>query len=129
MPVKITDPFVLPCGVRLGNRLAKAAITEGLADARGWPTPELDRLYAGWATSGFGLMISGNIIVDGDHLERPGNVVLQDDPEQLPALRRWTAAARRGARAAAPPRRTRSPPPKGSRRACRQEWRSRAPRA
>jgi 2,4-dienoyl-CoA reductase-like NADH-dependent reductase (Old Yellow Enzyme family) len=95
----IQDAFPLPCGERLSNRLVKAAITEGLADARGWPTPQLERLYAGWVDAGFGLMISGNIIVDGDHLERPGNVFfdrIPPQPEHLSALRAWTATATRG---------------------------------
>src|SRR5450631_1357158 len=92
----IHDPLQLPCGARLSNRLAKAAITEGLADERGWPTAELVRLYEGWSDAGFGLLISGNVIVDGAHLERPGNVVIDhtsSDPGQLQALRGWTREA------------------------------------
>src|SRR5271156_5078736 len=93
----ITDVLHLPCGTELANRLAKPAITEGLADARGWPPAQLERLYDGWSDAGFGLLISGNIIVDADHLERPGNVVI--DPKsaaQGQALRAWTARATKG---------------------------------
>jgi 2,4-dienoyl-CoA reductase-like NADH-dependent reductase (Old Yellow Enzyme family) len=90
----ISDALQLPCGVRLPNRLAKAAITEGLADERGWPTPGLERLYEGWSDAGFGLLISGNILVDGDHLERPGNVIIDREcASQAQALRSWTARA------------------------------------
>jgi len=95
----IRDSLQLPCGVVLSNRLAKAAITEGLADERGWPTAELARLYEGWSDAGFGLLISGNVIVDGAHLERPGNIVIDhtsSDPEQLQALKGWTHTATRG---------------------------------
>jgi len=90
----ISDVLHLPCGARLPNRLAKAAITEGLADERGWPTAELERLYEGWSDAGLGLLISGNIIVDGDHLERPGNVIIdRESAAQAQALRKWTAKA------------------------------------
>jgi len=94
----VHDPLQLPCGVRLPNRLAKAAITEGLADARGWPTTELGRLYDGWSRAGFGLLISGNVIIDGAHLERPGNIVIDHtstDPAYLQALQVWTRLATR----------------------------------
>ena len=93
----LNDPLLLPCGARLANRLAKAAITEGLADERGWPTADLERLYQGWAGAGFGLLISGNIIVDANHLERAGNVIIDRDcPRQAKALQSWTACATRG---------------------------------
>src|ERR1700759_1465651 len=93
----IKDALDRPCGARLPNRLAKAAITEGLADELGRSTPELERLYEGWADAGFGLMISGNILVDGDHLERPGNLIVdRDDPELRKGLSRLTARATRG---------------------------------
>ncbi len=93
----INDPIKLACGVTLPNRIAKPAITEGLADERGWPTAELERLYAGWAEAGFGLMISGNIIVDAYHLERPGNIVFDREPSsnQMKALKSWTSVARK----------------------------------
>ena len=89
--------LTLPCGATLPNRLAKAAMTEGLADIYGRPTPELERLYGLWSDGGAGLHISGNIQVDADHLERPGNVIIDSAPdeEMIAALKRWTAAATR----------------------------------
>ena len=80
----------------LPNRLAKAAMTEGLADALGRPTARLARLYEAWARGGAGLLISGNVIVDRDHLERAGNVVIEraPDPETRALLQAWTKAAR-----------------------------------
>ncbi len=92
------SPLTLPCGAVLRSRLAKAAMTEGLADIFGRPTPELDRLYGIWSDGGAGLLLSGNILIDADHLERPGNVIIdrQPDDEMTAALKRWTAAARRG---------------------------------
>ena len=95
----LNQPLTLPCGAILANRLAKAAMTEGLADTQGRPTPELERLYGIWSDGGAGLQISGNIVIDADHLERPGNVILDraPDEEMNAALKRWTkAATRRG---------------------------------
>lgn len=90
--------LTLPCGAVLPNRLAKAAMTEGLADPRGVPTPELERLYGLWSDGGAGLLLSGNIIVDADHLERPGNVLIDREPDAAmrEALSRWARAATRG---------------------------------
>lgn len=90
--------MTLPCGACLPNRLAKAAMTEGLADPQGRPTPELERLYAIWGAGGAGLLLSGNIQIDADHLERPGNVILDRpaDKAMMDALRSWTSAAKQG---------------------------------
>jgi 2,4-dienoyl-CoA reductase-like NADH-dependent reductase (Old Yellow Enzyme family) len=92
------QPLTLPCGAVLPNRIGKAAMTEGLADIYGHPTAELEKLYGIWSDGGAGLLLSGNIQIDSDHLERPGNVILDamPDAEMQAALRRWTAAATRG---------------------------------
>ncbi len=91
-------PLKLPCGAVLANRIGKAAMTEGLADTDGRPTAELDKLYGIWSDGGAGLLLSGNIQIDGDHLERPGNVIIDSMPgeEMQSALKRWTASATRG---------------------------------
>lgn len=97
MSKKLSNPLTLPCGVEIPNRLAKAAMTEGLADVYGEPNGELAQLYGIWSDGGAGLLISGNILIDGDHLERPGNVIIDQEPrpEMLSALRDWSSAATR----------------------------------
>ncbi|MEO1488748.1 MAG: NADH:flavin oxidoreductase/NADH oxidase family protein [Pseudomonadota bacterium] len=94
----LSQELTLPCGATLPNRLAKAAMTEGLADARGVPTPELERLYGIWSDGGCGMLLSGNLQIDRDHLERPGNVILDRElgDEDRAAFERWTAAGTRG---------------------------------
>ncbi len=72
----LEQPLTLPCGAVVPNRLCKAAMTEGLAHPDGSASEELARLYGVWSDGGSGLLLSGNIQVDGDHLERPGNVVV-----------------------------------------------------
>lgn len=93
----LAQTLALPCGAQLVNRLAKAAMTEGLATAKGVPTPELARLYGLWSDGGAGLLLTGNIQIDADHLERPGNVVIdrEPDPELRKALAEWAAAGTR----------------------------------
>ena len=72
-------------------------MTEGLATSAGVPTPELERLYGIWSDGGAGILLSGNIQVDADHLERPGNVVIDRQPDETmrKALAGWAAAATR----------------------------------
>lgn len=93
----LAQPLTLPCGAVLPNRLSKAAMTEGLATRDGVPTPELERLYGIWSDGGAGMLLSGNIQVDKDHLERPGNVVIDSEPnaEMQAALASWAKAATR----------------------------------
>lgn len=96
--VLLSEPLTLPCGAILPNRIAKAAMTEGMATPDGRPTPELDRLYGLWSDGGAGLLIGGNLVIDRDHLERPGNVVIDraPDADMMDRLRRWATAATRG---------------------------------
>jgi 2,4-dienoyl-CoA reductase-like NADH-dependent reductase (Old Yellow Enzyme family) len=72
-------------------------MTEGLATPNGVPTPELERLYGLWSDGGAGMLLSGNIQVDADHLERPGNVVIDREPDQAmrQALAGWAKAGTR----------------------------------
>lgn len=96
-PVALGCPLTLPCGLAVPNRLAKAAMTEGLAEA-GAPGEALERLYRLWAASGIGLQITGNVQIDAAHLERPGNVVLDRAPDSglLVRFARWAEAAKSG---------------------------------
>ena len=94
----IGDPLDLPCGLMLPNRVAKAAMTEGLADPHGRPDHRLERLYRRWSEDGTGLLITGNVQIDADHLERAGNVVLDREPDAAmqAALERWAEASKSG---------------------------------
>ena len=93
----LTSPLMLPCGVTVPNRICKAAMTEGLATPQGLPSPQLNRLYGLWSDGGAGILLSGNIQVDKDHLERPGNVIVDSAPnnEMQAALASWAEAGTR----------------------------------
>ncbi len=88
----LARPLDLPCGATLSNRLAKAAMSEGLADSGNHSTPGLETLYRRWAGSGAGLLLSGNIQDDRRHLERPNNVVIDDDDSGRAQLARLAEA-------------------------------------
>lgn len=91
--ITLNMPISLPNHIRLPNRIAKAAMSEGLADRRtGAPTARLIQLYRRWARGGAALLIAGNVIVDLDAREAPGNVVVEDD-RHLDLLRTWAEAA------------------------------------
>lgn len=91
----LREPLTLPCGQQLPNRIAKAAMTEGLADAGMNATPALETLYRRWSHGGAGLLITGNVQIDRWDLERPGNVVIDGDADRA-ALARWASAAKEG---------------------------------
>jgi 2,4-dienoyl-CoA reductase-like NADH-dependent reductase (Old Yellow Enzyme family) len=82
------DPLTLPCGQTLSNRLIKSAMSEALGDKAYGPTPELERLYGTWSTGGYGLLVTGNVMVDRTQLGEPGNVVIEDE-RHLDGLSRW----------------------------------------
>ncbi len=91
MPVDLHNPLQLPCGVELPNRLLKSAMTEGLADPHDRATRRHETLYRRWAEGGTGTLVTGNVMIDRRFLERPGNVVIDDNGGRA-ALRRWAAA-------------------------------------
>ncbi len=92
---RFSEPLDLPCGIRLKNRFARSAMTETLAGANDAPNDGHQTLYAVWSEGGMALQMTGNVMVDRRYLERPGNVVVEDDTN-LDALRAWAEAAKSG---------------------------------
>ncbi|MBA4284991.1 MAG: NADH oxidase [Xanthomonadaceae bacterium] len=88
----LTQPLHLPNGSVIRNRLAKASMSETLATYSNRPTEKLVTLYRRWASSGIGLLLTGNVMVDRRALGEPGNVVIEDESD-LPVLRAWAGAA------------------------------------
>lgn len=91
--MKLATPITLPCGVTLRNRIAKSAMSENLA-VKNLPGEKLCKLYETWGANSIGLIITGNVMVDGNELGEPNNVVLEDD-SHLPEFRSWTSAAKK----------------------------------
>jgi 2,4-dienoyl-CoA reductase-like NADH-dependent reductase (Old Yellow Enzyme family) len=94
---ELKQPFTLPCGVVVPNRLCKAAMTEGVANSKLQATQRHATLYKRWAEGGAGILITGNVLIDRNILERPGNVSIDPapehgEPEGMDALRAWAKA-------------------------------------
>lgn len=95
--MSLFSPLSLPSGAILHNRIAKAAMEENMADADHAPSTALLQLYQRWADGGAGLIITGNVMVDGRAMTGPGGVVLEDD-RHLDRFGAWAQTARaRGA--------------------------------
>lgn len=94
----LAQSLTLPCGQTLPNRVAKAAMTEGLADGTNGPNERMVTLYRRWAKGGCGLLITGNVLVDRWHLERGGNLAIEgsQDNETLAGLASIAEAAKSG---------------------------------
>lgn len=93
--MNVFDTLQLPNGSTIKNRIAKAAMEENMADLEQAPSEALMRLYQAWADGGAGLIITGNVMVDGRAMTGPGGVVLQDE-QQLEKFRRWARIGRSG---------------------------------
>ncbi|KAI6176160.1 Oxidored-FMN domain-containing protein [Aphelenchoides bicaudatus] len=107
----VVDPQVLAqelhfktSGKTAKNRFFKASMSEILAtysktDIKkiGIPTEALVNLYEKWSHGGFGVVLTGNILVDHMHLESSGNVVISketESPEKDRQLKRLAEAAK-----------------------------------
>ncbi|PTU33121.1 NADH:flavin oxidoreductase/NADH oxidase family protein [Stenotrophobium rhamnosiphilum] len=88
----LDQSLTLPCGLTIANRIAKSGMSEQLANRHGSPTPEIEQLYAAWARGGAGLLITGNVMVDGRAFVEPRNAVLESD-RFLSAYKLWAKAA------------------------------------
>ena len=60
----LNQSLTLPTGAILKNRIAKSALSEGIAEANGRPSEALFNLYEQWGKGGAGLLISGNVMVN-----------------------------------------------------------------
>jgi 2,4-dienoyl-CoA reductase-like NADH-dependent reductase (Old Yellow Enzyme family) len=94
-PSPLFTAVTLPGGQTLKNRIAKAAMEEGLAEAGQLPGRASQVLYRRWADGGAGLLITGNVMVAGDALTGPAGLVLEAGTP-LAAYRAWAEAAHAG---------------------------------
>lgn len=94
-PLRLAAPLRLPSGAVLPNRIAKAALSERLGDPDANPSDALLRLWDGWAGSGAGLLLTGNVMVERRHVAERGNVVVDGDTDGA-ALATWARRAKAG---------------------------------
>lgn len=95
MTTELFSPLALRSGATLRNRVAKAAMEEGMADDGQLPGERLVTLYRRWGAGGAGLLITGNVMVHSEALTGPGGVVL-DERAPLDPFRRWAEAGKAG---------------------------------
>ncbi len=91
--MKLFETLTLPNGSVIANRIAKAAMEENMADTDQAPSAELMRLYQCWADGEAGLILTGNVMVDGSAMTGPGGVVLEND-KHLDRFKRWAEIGR-----------------------------------
>jgi 2,4-dienoyl-CoA reductase-like NADH-dependent reductase (Old Yellow Enzyme family) len=91
--MKMFEKLTLPNGSVIASRIAKAAMEENMADADQAPSEQLMRLYQSWADGEAGLILTGNVMVDGRAVTGPGGVVLEDD-RHLDKFKRWASIGR-----------------------------------
>ena len=87
----LKDKITLPCGAQIKNRICKAAMTERIAFSDNYTNQRHLNLYKKWAEGDIGILLTGNVQVDKNHLEGPANVCKEEETyvEQLPLLRKW----------------------------------------
>ncbi len=95
MSSELFSPLVLRSGGTLRNRVAKAAMEEGMAGSSQLPDERLLSLYRRWGDGGAGLLITGNVMVHAEALTGPGGIVL-DDRAPLEPFERWAQAGKAG---------------------------------
>ena len=89
----VFESLSLPCGAVLPNRLVKAAMQENLCEQSQLPGEKLFRLYDNWSQGGVGLMLTGNVMIDGQAMTGPGGVVLEKNTPIAP-FKRWAETAK-----------------------------------
>lgn len=91
----IFTEYQLPNGVTIKNRIAKAAMEEGMAMSTGAPSKEMMSLYRRWSMGGAGLLISGNVMLDKRFVTAVNTPILEDD-RHMQEYRAWAQAAKVG---------------------------------
>ncbi|KAJ1346121.1 hypothetical protein KIN20_000826 [Parelaphostrongylus tenuis] len=86
------------------NRFLKAALTERISSwdpkdltKRGIPSRSIINLYDKWGHGKFGMILTGNVVVDPNHLESAGNVVFckeNDSAELREVCLEWSKTMR-----------------------------------
>jgi 2,4-dienoyl-CoA reductase-like NADH-dependent reductase (Old Yellow Enzyme family) len=93
MSSELFSPLRLQSGQLLRNRIAKAAMEEGMAGQAQLPDERLIALYRRWGAGGAGLLITGNVMVHAEALTGPGGVVLDVDAPLEPFVD-WAQAGK-----------------------------------
>ncbi|PAV86502.1 hypothetical protein WR25_16915 [Diploscapter pachys] len=102
-PSPLFEPLIFKNGVVMKNRFVKGPMSEGLCSwgddvrTRGYPTKGILNVYEKWSKGGFGMSITGNIMINTHFLEMPGNGVIckenwSDELGEL--LKKWADSSK-----------------------------------
>lgn len=75
----LSQELVLPCGLRLPNRLCKAAMAEDLSPSHN-PDHTFVNAYTDWADGGWGIILTGNVMISDTYLGSPADIAVFSDP-------------------------------------------------
>lgn len=86
-PTPLSQPLQFAFSGRTApNRFLKSAMTERLCTwsttdlaARGIPTTELVNVYRRWGEGAVGVLVSGNVMIEYEHIEAAGNAIIPRD--------------------------------------------------
>jgi len=90
----VLEPVALPSGIVMSNCLVKAAMYEHLASLfGGLPNAQHLALYKLWSQGGWGMVMTGNVQVSGDHMSLGRDMII---PETITShtLRSYKTLAR-----------------------------------
>jgi len=90
----------LPCGLELPNRVCKAAMAESMATKTHSPDEKYNRVYGKWADGGWGLILTGNVMVSQTYNSSPADLVVPspsapDYAAVQAAWKTWAATCQR----------------------------------
>ncbi|MBD65391.1 MAG: NADH oxidase [Halobacteriovoraceae bacterium] len=84
----LNEKLVFKSGRCTKNRIVKAAMSENMGSSH-LPDHKFERAYGTWAQGGAGLIITGNVMVDKNHLGENNNVVLDEEVKDLEPFKKW----------------------------------------
>ena len=81
----------LSCGQIIKNRFCKAAMTERIAEGNSFCNQKHINLYKTWASGDIGLLLTGNVQIDRNHMEGPANICIEESSykKQISVLKKW----------------------------------------
>lgn len=86
--INLNTPLTMK-GITIKNRVAKGALSEGMATlGKGRVTPQLLNMYRAWGKGELAFCITGNVMVDVNAKNEPGNTVIEDERD-LAKLQAW----------------------------------------
>ena len=84
----------LSCGQVIKNRFCKAAMTERIAVGNNFCNQKHINLYKTWASGDIGLLLTGNVQIDRNHMEGPANICIEESSykRQISVLKKWVVS-------------------------------------